>query len=41
MSLANGQQFPAITASLVGGGEMIIPQSTEGKWTVLLFYRGH
>jgi peroxiredoxin len=41
MSLANGQQFPTITASRVGGGEMTIPQSTEGKWTVLLFYRGH
>ena len=41
MSLANGQQFPTITASRVGGGELTVPQSTEGKWTVLLFYRGH
>ena len=41
MSLANGQQFPTITAPRVGGGEMTIPQNTEGKWTVLLFYRGH
>ncbi len=41
MSLANGQQFPPITAARVGGGEMSIPQDVAGKWTVLLFYRGH
>lgn len=41
MRLTNGQHFPTITASRVGDGEMTLPQSTEGKWTVLLFYRGH
>lgn len=41
MSLANGQQFPTITAARIGGGELTVPLSTEGKWTVLLFYRGH
>jgi thiol-disulfide isomerase/thioredoxin len=41
MRLTNGQHFPTITASRVGGGEMTLPQSIEGKWTVLLFYRGH
>ena len=41
MRLENEAQFPTITAARVGGGEMTIPQDTAGKWTVLLFYRGH
>lgn len=41
MRLENGAQFPTITAARVGGGEMTIPQDVAGKWTVLLFYRGH
>ncbi|GAC1355509.1 MAG: redoxin domain-containing protein [Ktedonobacteraceae bacterium] len=41
MSLANGQIFPTITASRVSGSEVTIPQDVAGKWTVLLFYRGH
>jgi peroxiredoxin len=41
MRLENGLHFPTITATRVGGGEMTIPQDVAGKWTVLLFYRGH
>ncbi|MBA2679858.1 MAG: redoxin domain-containing protein, partial [Ktedonobacteraceae bacterium] len=41
MRLENGTQFPTITAARVDGGEMTVPQDVAGKWTVLLFYRGH
>lgn len=41
MRLENGAHFPAITAARVGGGELSIPQDVAGKWTILLFYRGH
>jgi peroxiredoxin len=41
MRLRNGERFPTITASRVGGGEMTIPQDLVGRWAVLLFYRGH
>jgi peroxiredoxin len=41
MRLSNGEHFPTITASRVGGGEMTIPRNLEGRWAVLLFYRGH
>src|SRR5947208_15204781 len=41
MRLRNGEPFPTITASRVGGGEMTIPQDLAGRWAVLLFYRGH
>jgi peroxiredoxin len=41
MRLSNGEHFPTITASRVGGGEMSIPEDLAGRWAVLLFYRGH
>lgn len=41
MRLSNDEHFPTITASRVGGGEMSIPRDLEGRWAVLLFYRGH
>ncbi len=41
MRLRNGEHFPTITASRVGGGEMTIPRDLAGRWAVLLFYRGH
>src|SRR6266581_3606168 len=41
MRLSNGEHFPTITASRVGGGEMSVPQDLAGRWAVLLFYRGH
>ncbi len=41
MRLENGVPFPTITTARVDGGEMTIPQDVKGKWTILLFYRGH
>lgn len=41
MHLRNGEHFPTITASRVGGGELTIPGDLAGRWAVLLFYRGH
>ncbi len=41
MRLENGALFPTLTAARVGGGEMTIPQDVAGKWTIVLFYRGH
>ena len=41
MGLATGEQFPSITASRVGGGELTLPQDITGKWAILLFYRGY
>jgi peroxiredoxin len=41
MRLSNGEHFPTITASRVGGGEMTIPKDLAGRWAVVLFYRGH
>jgi peroxiredoxin len=41
MTLANGELFPTITASRVGGGEMTVPLDLWSHWSVLLFYRGH
>src|SRR5438270_2177829 len=41
MRLSNGEHFPTITASRVGGGKMSVPQDLAGRWAVLLFYRGH
>jgi peroxiredoxin len=41
MRLRNGERFPTITATHVGGGEMTIQEDLVGRWAVLLFYRGH
>jgi peroxiredoxin len=41
MKLTNGQLFPTMTASRVGGGEMVLPQDVVGHWAIILFYRGH
>jgi len=39
--LENGQRLPAITASVLDGDPMTLPDEVEGVWSVLLFYRGH
>src|SRR5258707_12922467 len=41
VQLSNGEHFPTITASRVGGSEMSIPEDLAGGWAVLLFYCGH
>src|SRR5215831_6669969 len=39
--ISNGEHFPTISASRVGGDEMPIPQDLASWWALLLFYRGH
>lgn len=39
--LENGQRFPEITASVVDGSPMTLPEEIEGVWALLIFYRGH
>ena len=41
MRLENGQRFPTISASTLGGGTITIPDDLEGVWSVLIFYTGH
>ena len=38
--LQNGQTFPAFDVPAVGGGTISIPQSLQGSYSVVLFYRG-
>jgi peroxiredoxin len=38
--LQNGQTFPALDVSAVGGGTISIPQSLSGSYGVVLIYRG-
>lgn len=39
--LAVGEPFPSLTASLVNGGHITLPDDVSDGWAVLLFYRGH
>jgi len=39
--LGIGNQFPKTTITLVGGGALDLPQGLDGKFKVILFYRGH
>ena len=36
-----GDRFPDMTLSLVGGGEVRVPEDLAFDYNVLLFYRGH
>lgn len=36
-----GSAFPAMTIPLVGGGTITLPDAMNGKYGVVLFYRGH
>lgn len=38
--LNNGDTFPALSADLVDGGTLNLPQDLAGSWGVVLFYRG-
>ena len=38
--LNNGDTFPALSADLVDGGTLNLPQDLSGSWGVVLFYRG-
>jgi len=39
--LGIGDQFPNITLNLVSGGELVLPTGMDGKYSIVLFYRGH
>jgi hypothetical protein len=39
--LNTGDQFPNMSVSLVGGGEMNLPGDLDGSYNIVLFYRGH
>lgn len=41
MRLDSGDQFPRLTAGLVGGGTAELPDAVDSGWAVVLFYRGH
>ncbi len=36
-----GDAFPRMAWQLVDGGTLTIPNDFEGRWAVVLFYRGH
>ena len=38
--LDNGDVFPELTAPGVGGDHVTLPGDLEGKWSVVVFYRG-
>lgn len=40
MDIENGDRFPSLTASVVDGGSLTVPDDLDGP-AVLLFYRGH
>ena len=41
MRLNNGDLFPSVGGSMVGGGSLTIPEDLKQEWNVVLFYRGH
>ena len=38
--LQNGDRFPDLSVSTIGGGQMALPRDVEGSYSVILFYRG-
>ena len=38
--LHNGDRFPDLSISTVGGGQLVLPRDVEGCYAVILFYRG-
>ena len=39
--LGTGETFPNLTLKLVDGGALELPHGLEGRYKVVLFYRGH
>ncbi|MDC0464236.1 hypothetical protein OAN31_01315 [Pseudomonadales bacterium] len=39
--LKSGDDFPAISLNLAGGGTFSFPDDLETPMTIALFYRGH
>ena len=38
--LKNGDRFPDLSISAVGGGHVVLPRDVDGFYSVILFYRG-
>lgn len=36
-----GDAFPKLTLNLVGGGTLDLPDGLDGRYKIILFYRGH
>ena len=36
-----GVKFPSLRISLIDGTTLQLPEDADGRWTVLLLYRGH
>lgn len=41
LKLDVGDHFPEVNLTFVDGSSMQLPAGLLGKWSVLLFYRGH
>lgn len=39
--LGLGSVLPEMTLGLVGGGAITLPSDLDGKYTFVVFYRGH
>jgi peroxiredoxin len=39
--LGTGESFPRITLQLVDGRGVALPEGVDGRYKVVLFYRGH
>jgi len=39
--LGPGDAFPAMSLNLVGGGSINLPGDLDGRFNIVLFYRGH
>ena len=39
--LGPGSVFPKMTVNIVDGAPINLPDDLEGKYNVILFYRGH
>ena len=39
--LGPGDAFPSMTLQIVGGGSINLPDYMDGRYNILLFYRGH
>ncbi len=39
--LDTGDLFPAMEFIATDGGKVTLPAGLKGRWSVLLFYRGH
>jgi elongation factor P hydroxylase len=39
--LGPGSVFPEMAVNIVGGDPINLPDDLEGKYNVILFYRGH